>query len=108
MSNQDIRFTSELCPFLADLTDEFTFAYMKEAFVATLLRLASRPAKMSVKSEVEDKPKDSNEAGIKSSPFYKEFKKQVKILREQMSEKPVVKAVQAETKVILPSVVQAS
>ena len=38
--DNDIDFAEELCPAIADITGEFSFAYMQEAFVATLLALA--------------------------------------------------------------------
>lgn len=36
----DIDFPEMLCPAIADITDDFSFAYMQEAFVATLLAIA--------------------------------------------------------------------
>lgn len=41
LKNKDsIDFAEELCDPIADITEDFSFAYMKEAFVATLLELA--------------------------------------------------------------------
>ena len=39
-SNKEIPFPDELCGKIADITDGFSFAYMQEAFVATLLAIA--------------------------------------------------------------------
>lgn len=38
--NKDIEFPQRLCPAIAAITDDFSFAYMQEAFVASLLTLA--------------------------------------------------------------------
>ncbi|GME28395.1 ATPase AAA+ type core [Neofusicoccum parvum] len=37
---KSIEFPDKLCPAIADITDGFSFAYLQEAFVATLLELA--------------------------------------------------------------------
>ena len=38
--SSDIDFPEMLCPAIADITDDFSFAYMQEAFIATLLAIA--------------------------------------------------------------------
>ncbi len=38
--NPDIEFPDELCAAIARITDDFSFAYMQEAFVAALLAIA--------------------------------------------------------------------
>lgn len=38
--NEEVEFPSELCPAIAKITSKFSFAYIQEAFVATLLALA--------------------------------------------------------------------
>ncbi|WWC58894.1 uncharacterized protein I303_101439 [Kwoniella dejecticola CBS 10117] len=48
--NKDIDFPDSLLDEFADKTDDFSFAYMKEAFVSTLLTIASR------KETYSDKP----------------------------------------------------
>lgn len=40
--NKEIDFPHRLCVAIADITDRFSFAYMQEAFVATLLVIAAR------------------------------------------------------------------
>lgn len=39
--NKDIEFPDKLCPAIAKMMDEFSFAYMQEAFVSTLLKIAT-------------------------------------------------------------------
>ena len=58
------------------MTDGFTFAYLKEAFVSTLFHLFANPAEANA-SEGQD--------GI--SAFVKAFAGQVEVLKEQMGEK---------------------
>lgn len=43
-SNKAIAFPDELCGKMADITDGFSFAYLQEAFVATLMAIASSQA----------------------------------------------------------------
>lgn len=38
--NMDVDFPSEICPLIADLTDGFSFAYMKELIVMSLMTVA--------------------------------------------------------------------
>ncbi|KAF1937333.1 ATP-dependent Zn protease [Clathrospora elynae] len=43
--NKNVEFPDELCARIAEITDKFSFAYMQEAFVATLLAIAARGGK---------------------------------------------------------------
>ncbi|KAL9119777.1 MAG: hypothetical protein Q9187_003672 [Circinaria calcarea] len=72
----EIRYsTSDHAP-IAEMTDGFTFAYLKEAFVATLFYLFANQAEAKG-SDGQDGP----------SAFVKAFAAQVDVLKEQMSEK---------------------
>ena len=65
---------------MAKLTDGFSFAYLQEAFVATLLVLArgSEP-------DLEEEPSEgSGDEELDSYEIYRVFKAQVKILRDEM------------------------
>lgn len=96
-SNDDIEFPDDLCPAIAKITDKFSFAYMQEAFVASLLAIAAR-----------GNGDDENDASapltelqalhmalaqtlghsnLDDLVLWKEIQKQVKILREEMDEK---------------------
>jgi SpoVK/Ycf46/Vps4 family AAA+-type ATPase len=43
--NKDLDFPDELCEKIAEITPKFSFAYMQEAFVASLLAIAARGGK---------------------------------------------------------------
>ena len=66
----EVQFDTAECPTIAELMDGFTFAYMKEAVVATLFYLFSL----------------KDESPEHSTTFSQAFEKQVEILRIQMSE----------------------
>jgi len=53
--NKDIVFPDKLCDAIAEITDDFSFAYMQEAFVAALLVLARKRA--------DDPPADGGDGG---------------------------------------------
>jgi hypothetical protein len=72
-----VDFPKALSPKIAKITDDFSFAYMKEAFIATLLALARAGSNDSGKGD-----KDIDEL-----PFWKEMQKEVKILRDEMRTK---------------------
>jgi SpoVK/Ycf46/Vps4 family AAA+-type ATPase len=79
---KSIDFPVKLCIPIAEITDDFSFAYLKEAFVATLLDLA-RNANDDDDANAfgdgeDDDPNDQYE-------FWRSFKVQVKILRDDMS-----------------------
>lgn len=85
LKNKDrIDFPDKLCDAIAEITDDFSFAYMKEAFVATLLSLARKH-----EDDSDDEGDDNAVGGGDDDPldkyeFWKEFKAQVKILRTEM------------------------
>ncbi|KAF2791997.1 P-loop containing nucleoside triphosphate hydrolase protein [Melanomma pulvis-pyrius CBS 109.77] len=79
---KNIEFPSKLCDAIADITDDFSFAYLKEAFVATLLELARNH-----QGDDEDSLGDDDEEDpLDKYEFWKAFKEQVKILRSEMSD----------------------
>ncbi|KAL8934671.1 MAG: hypothetical protein Q9216_005791 [Gyalolechia sp. 2 TL-2023] len=77
-SNPEIKFPEALCTKIAEITDKFSFAYMKEAFVASLLKLlvGSRGGNAVLMEAEED--------GIEDLPLWKEMKRQVELLREEL------------------------
>ncbi|KAL0254741.1 hypothetical protein SLS55_009265 [Diplodia seriata] len=82
-----IDFPEKLCPAIADITDEFSFAFLQEAFVAMLLQLA-HSGEDSESSDSEDEDEGSP---LDRYELWRVIKKQVKILREQMdSSEPAV------------------
>jgi len=109
-SNKDLEFPDKLCDKIAEITDKFSFAYMQEAFVASLLAIAIRDGRSSVMVEKDIHmwagPADpmtlvdkeawrermmarttDGDSDINDLELWKEIKKQVKILRDEMEEK---------------------
>jgi hypothetical protein len=72
-----------LCEAIADITEDFSFAYMKEAFVATLLELARNRGD---DGDEEDggTALDGDDDPLHIYPFWGVFRAQVKILRDDM------------------------
>jgi transitional endoplasmic reticulum ATPase len=64
--NKDVDFPDELCGKIAEITPKFSFAYMQEAFVATLLAIAGRGGKSIAEADREAErwsgPQDSIKA----------------------------------------------
>jgi transitional endoplasmic reticulum ATPase len=116
--NKDLDFPDELCPKIAEITPKFSFAYMQEAFVASLLAIASRGGKSVEEADREAErwagpqdpmkstigtlhtnfarrlpfgdistPASDSDSDLDKLELWKEMKKQVKILREEMDEK---------------------
>ena len=79
LENKAVEFPEELDPEIAKITQDFSFAYMKEAFIATLLAMA----------RVEQNTQEDDGKDIHDLPFWKEMQKQVKILRDEMKGKHV-------------------
>ncbi|KAJ9136558.1 p-loop containing nucleoside triphosphate hydrolase protein [Pleurostoma richardsiae] len=95
--NKEVEFPDKLCKAIADITDDFSFAYMQEAFVAALLAIA-RQTGLSTAAEggstremgddwVEVLDDDDND-DLDKYVLWVEIKKQVEILREGMEKKP--------------------
>ncbi|KAF2755194.1 P-loop containing nucleoside triphosphate hydrolase protein [Pseudovirgaria hyperparasitica] len=78
--NEDIDYPDKLCVAIAKITDDFSFAYIQEAFVAALLSIAAAQ-----KNHASRKGNDLDDLVL-----WKEIQKQVKILREEMEEKHTI------------------
>lgn len=63
-SNKDIDFPDDLCKAIAGITDGFSFAYIQEAMVASLLAIAARGDKDERVSHAETRP-----AGLRTGQF---------------------------------------
>lgn len=106
--NKDLDFPDKLCSKIAEITDDFSFAYMQEAFVASLLAIAARGGKdindaereserwagpsdpmTSINQDafVERVDNEGREPDIEKLELWIEIQKQVKILRDEMEEK---------------------
>ena len=74
-----IKFPKKLCPAIAGITQDFSFAYLKEAFVATLLVIAGNRSEDGTRGGGDDEGGD-----LEDYELWKEMKKQVKLLRDDM------------------------
>ncbi|KAL8912908.1 MAG: hypothetical protein Q9171_002202 [Xanthocarpia ochracea] len=102
--NSAIAFPEALCAKIAGITEKFSFAYMKEAFVASLLGLLVSRKKVLGRGgeggelergggeEVERLEREGEEDGkggerdgdLEKLPLWREIKKQVAVLREEL------------------------
>ena len=71
-----IQFPQKLCPAIAGITDDFSFAYLKEAFVATLLVIAGNRS--------EDADTTGGGDDLDEYELWREIKNQVRLLRDEM------------------------
>ncbi len=74
-----ILFPKKLCIAIAGITQDFSFAYLKEAFVATLLSIAGHRSEESVRGGGDDQDGDLDDYEL-----WREMKKQVEALRRDM------------------------
>ncbi|RGP65179.1 ATP-dependent zn protease [Fusarium longipes] len=93
--NKEIEFPDELCRAIAEITNKFSFAYIQEAFVATLLAIAGRskaqPTESSegawiLVSDDQSCEETQDEDNLDKLELWIEIRKQVKILREGMED----------------------
>jgi len=82
-----------MCEAVADITDDFSFAYIQEAFVAALLALARDRTEPDDDEQLMEDISDGwvgvlgGGDDLDKNPLWQEIQKQVKILREGMEEK---------------------
>lgn len=83
-----IEFPKKICPAVAVITDGFSFAYMQEAFVASLLAIAGRRSEVIGESKAEAEGAgddgDDGDKDLNDYELWREIKKQVKALRDDM------------------------
>ena len=80
-ANPEIQFPKRLCIAIAKITDDFSFAYLKEAFVAALLVLVtSRRARARESGGGDDNDDDDD---LDSYPLWREIKKQIENLKSE-------------------------
>lgn len=73
-----IAFPHKLCPAMASVTDGFSFAFLQECFVATLLTLAREDDEDSHQQRVQ------LNSDLDQYPLWRAFKEQAKALRKQI------------------------
>lgn len=81
-SKPAIKYPKKLSPAIAGITEDFSFAYLKEAFVATLLVIAGHRSEDCVRGGGDDEGGDLDDYEL-----WREIKNQVKLLREDMGTK---------------------
>lgn len=85
-SKPGIKYPKKLSPAIAKITHDFSFAYLKEAFVATLLVIAGHRSEDLVRGGGED----DDGGDLDDYELWREMKKQVKLLRDDMGSKSIV------------------
>jgi transitional endoplasmic reticulum ATPase len=75
--NKEVEFPDRVCEAVSSITDGFSFAYMQEAFVASLLALA-----------VSGKEEGHHDTDLDKLPLWQQLKKQIKILRDELEQDP--------------------
>ncbi|KAF2683487.1 P-loop containing nucleoside triphosphate hydrolase protein [Lentithecium fluviatile CBS 122367] len=85
-NKESIEFPSKLCDAIADITEDFSFAYLKEAFVATLLELARNHGGDDDEDSYDD---DEEDDPLIKYNFWRTFKEQVKVLRDDMGSETI-------------------
>jgi hypothetical protein len=92
--NNDVVFPDVLCKKIAGITDKFSFAYMQEAFVATLLAIAVRggdvdarwsgPHDTLASPTMQARGGGGDDKDVEKLELWVEIQKQVKILKDEM------------------------
>lgn len=84
----EIEFPKRICPAVALITDGFSFAYMQEAFVATLLAIAQERSELDDIEEVNTAEDVKDDKDLDSYELWRELKKTIKALRNDMDNTP--------------------
>ena len=119
-TDANIDFPSEICPHLADLTDGFSFAYMKELMVMSLLTVArggtgietpgengwdvvSEEAGDTSESSKEDAKEDAEGAGDKKDKKEKKKPREVPVIEvsEELKENVLLRVAQQQVRILL-------
>jgi transitional endoplasmic reticulum ATPase len=105
--NKSIEFPDKLCEAIADITHDFSFAYIQEAFVASLLVIASEDKEKRMfggKGNVTTKDEDDewvmtwDQDDLKNLKLWVEIQKQVAILRESIGKDIAAKKLPVRSK----------
>ena len=94
LANEDIEFTDGVCRAVAEATESFTFAYLKELFVQTLLMHITGHEDDSGEVPLEDQgasetggtdaPGGSVSTGLEGNRFYQTLRRRIKALTEDL------------------------
>ncbi|KAK4955224.1 hypothetical protein LTR10_007419 [Elasticomyces elasticus] len=83
-----VAFPSEICPVMSRLTDGFSFAYLKELFVSSLLLLVGSNGDAPTQSGIitsGTEPADDLSPELANNPLLRTFRSQAQTLREDMN-----------------------
>lgn len=103
-NNEGVDFPDRLCPAIAKITEKFSFAYLQEVFVAALLQIAGRSERdddhivESCIGEYFVEHGGGSDDDLEKLVLWKEIKKQVKALRDEMGDDDDEKGVLVEGK----------
>lgn len=81
--NPLVHFPKKLSPAIASITQDFSFAYLKEAFVATIQAIAANRSEHGVKGGGDEE----GGGDLDDYEFWREMKTQVRALRQDMDTK---------------------
>lgn len=92
----EVEFPMKICAAMALITDGFSFAYLQEAFVATLLAIAQRRSELFFDEDDEDEEEvgmalgggDDGDKDLDDYELWRELKRTIKSLREDMDNTP--------------------
>lgn len=87
-SKPTLQFPKKLSAAIASITQDFSFAYLKEAFVATLLAIAGNRSESGIRGGGDDEGEGGD---LDDYELWREMKRQVRLLRDDMDTRDVVK-----------------
>jgi len=103
-SNKTIDFPPELSKAIADITEDFSFAYLKEAFITSLLVIVAvqrgtNKEFIEAPEEANGEPSEGSASKLDDNLVYRVLRKQIQTLRHEMegSRKSAEEAVDRNT-----------
>ena len=81
-NNKTINFPAKMCSAIAGITDGFSFAYLQEAFISSLLVIVNEQCKNA--NEAHDDTTDSDSKSLESILLWRVMCKQVETLRNEI------------------------
>ena len=88
LAERPIEFPDELCPAIADITKGFSFAYLQELFIASLLQIARGDDTV----EKDLAQTNTGDGNLDKYQLWRVLKRQADILREDMGQEDAVAA----------------
>ncbi|KAL8671697.1 MAG: hypothetical protein Q9168_003797 [Polycauliona sp. 1 TL-2023] len=82
--NKSIDFPPTLCAAIAEITEDFSFAYLKEAFITSLLVIVA--TQRSSTQELKGTDGDPDQRDLQSNALWRTLSKQVETLRAEQEE----------------------